>query len=65
MPASYYEGNILLDYVRKPCTVGERSQCLLFKYPSLHNFERAFGNNAFISEDRLPITNFYEDEQVR
>ncbi|KAK9499521.1 hypothetical protein O3M35_002544 [Rhynocoris fuscipes] len=64
MPASYYEGNILIDYIRKPCNIGQKDPCLLYKYPSIRQFDGVHGNWAFISKERDPVKEFYDDEAV-
>ncbi|GAB6025535.1 hypothetical protein CHUAL_011266 [Chamberlinius hualienensis] len=68
LPAAYYEGTVLLEDVKRPCTLGvplTKKKCRHFKYSQLSNFPLTKCSTGYIAEDdkRIPIKT-YSNETV-
>ncbi|XP_075229000.1 laminin subunit alpha [Lycorma delicatula] len=68
LPAAFYEASVLLNHVASSCTVGSKTLCRQYQYPSLNNYDTVRGEGAFIERDdsNQPFYETYTDpEQLK
>lgn len=65
LPAAFYEATILEKKVEKPCLgdEGGSSLCRNYAYPPMP-FNKVGPNSFYVSEDKLPARDFYDDPVV-
>ncbi|KAF6202105.1 hypothetical protein GE061_004503, partial [Apolygus lucorum] len=65
MPSFYFEGNILVEEVKRPCTrenaIGSQGRCLMFTYPPLTPYQPSFTEQAYRDNRELISETYQED----
>ena len=66
MPAAYYEGNILVNDVRRPCTVGFSGLCRDYRYPNINSYDSVPGSFGYIDRGdvREDVGDKYDEKEV-
>ncbi|CAB0000022.1 unnamed protein product [Nesidiocoris tenuis] len=66
LPSSYFEGNILVEDVKTPCTRENarlsRGLCLMFAYPMISQFQPSYTEQAYGENPNEPLLEFYQED---
>uniref|UniRef100_A0A146MHL0 Laminin subunit alpha n=2 Tax=Lygus hesperus TaxID=30085 RepID=A0A146MHL0_LYGHE len=65
MPSFYFEGNILVEEVKRPCTrqnaIDSQGRCLMFTYPTLNAYKPSYTEQAYRDNRELISETHQED----